>query len=62
MKRPDLFLCVNMANKDRLLELFGVYPQTYKSYLKFTRELLDMPWASSTKRLALSIGPPTGKW
>lgn len=47
MKRPDMFLSLNNANLERVREVFGKAAGTPKTYLKFTRRILDLPWASA---------------
>jgi hypothetical protein len=47
VKRPDLFLSVNRANKKRLRQVFGSAPGTPRAYLAFSRSLLELPWASA---------------
>ena len=46
MKRPDYFLSVNSANKDRIREVFGSAPGSPRAYLQLTRHILSLPWAS----------------
>jgi TIR domain len=48
MKRPDLFLCVNSANKNRVRQIFDAAPDSARTYLTFTRRILAFPWASAT--------------
>lgn len=48
MKRPDYFLSVNSANKDRIRGVFGSAPGSPRAYLELTRRILSLPWASAS--------------
>lgn len=49
MKRPDLFLTVNRANRERLREVLGSSPVTAHGYLKLHQKLWAMPWAAESE-------------
>jgi len=46
VKRPDLFLTVNSANKDRISEVFDAVPSTVEQYLALHDRIWSFPWAS----------------
>lgn len=49
VKRPDLFLTVNRANRERLREVLDSSPTTVSGYMKLHEKLWAMPWASAPK-------------
>ncbi len=49
VKRPDLFLTVNNANRERLREVMGGSPTTVGGYIKLHERLWALPWFSATE-------------
>lgn len=48
-KRPDLFLSVNGASRDRIKEIFGSAPGTPDRYLQLLKRIWSMPWFNSAE-------------
>ena len=49
VKRPDLFLTVNNANRERLREVMGGSPTTVGGYIKLHERLWALPWFSAAE-------------
>jgi hypothetical protein len=43
-KRPDVFLSVNSASRDRIREIFGSAPTTSDRYLQLLKRIWSFPW------------------
>ncbi|WP_147477300.1 phospholipase D family protein [Corallococcus sp. AB038B] len=51
MKRPDVFLSVNNANRRRLWQVFGTVPTSATTYVKFLDTLWSFPWFAASRPL-----------
>lgn len=43
-KRPDLFLSVNGASRERIKEVFGAAPTSAKAYVELMKRIWSKPW------------------
>lgn len=48
VKRPDLYMPVNNANRERIAAIFGSAPATVGGYLTFHEKLWKYPWATAS--------------
>ena len=59
VKRPDLFLVVNNANKIEMKRIFGSAPTSVGSYFKRMQRIWSMPWFSAPQP---APGPEQRLW